>query len=154
MGDHLKVMSLIDQLEQDMITALKQKEKTKLSVIRMIRDAIKKEQIAQKRTLTEAEVLQIISRELKQRNEALEGFQKAGRKELAEQQEKEIQILKSYLPEPLSEEELSKIVQQVIEEVGASSKADMGKVMRGVMSRVQGRADGKKVNQMVQQYLA
>mgnify|MGYP001425997197 FL=1 len=154
MGDHLKVMSLIDQLEQDMITALKQKEKTKLSVIRMIRDAIKKEQIAQKRTLTEAEVLQIISRELKQRNEALEGFQKAGRKELVEQQEKEIQILKSYLPEPLSEEELSKIVQQVIEEVGASSKADMGKVMRGVMSRVQGRADGKKVNQMVQQYLA
>lgn len=154
MGDHLKVMSLIDQLEQDMITALKQKEKTKLSVIRMIRDAIKKEQIVQKRTLTEAEVLQIISRELKQRNEALEGFQKAGRKELAEQQEKEIQILKSYLPEPLSEEELSKIVQQVIEEVGASSKADMGKVMRGVMSRVQGRADGKKVNQMVQQYLA
>lgn len=136
-----------------MKTALKQKEKTKLSVIRMVRAAIKKEEIAQKRSLTDAEVLQIISRELKQRNEALEGFQKAGRQEQVEQQEEEIEILKAYLPEQLSDEELVKIVQLVIEEVGAASKADMGKVMRGVMSRVQGQADGKKVNQIVQQHL-
>ncbi len=118
-----------------MKTALKQKEKTKLSVIRMVRAAIKKEEIAQKRSLTDAEVLQIMSRELKQRNEALEGFQKAGRQEQVEQQEEEIEILKAYLPEQLSDEELVKIVQLVIEEVGAASKADMGKVMRGVMSR-------------------
>ena len=145
-------MNLTDRLEQDMKTALKQKEKRKLSVIRMVRAAIKKEEIDQKRSLEESEVLQILNRELKQRNESLHEFQKAGREELVQQQEEEIAILKTYLPEQLREEK-HELVRQVIAEVQAESKADIGKVMRAIMPRLEGRADGKRVNQMVQHYL-
>lgn len=146
-------MSLAERLNNDMKQAMKNQDKFKLSVIRMIRSSIKNAEIDQRRELSEEEVLDIINRELKQRKDSLHEFQKAGRDDLVEQSQKEIEVIHEYLPAQLTEEEVKAIVQQTIQEVGASSKAEMGKVMGALMPKVKGRADGKLVNQIVQQSL-
>ncbi|MWV45288.1 GatB/YqeY domain-containing protein [Paenibacillus sp. HJL G12] len=146
-------MNLSERLNEDMIQAMKSKEKFKLSTIRMVRSTIKNLEIDLKRTLDDNEVLDILSREIKQRKDALQEFKKAGRDDLAANVEAEIEIIGQYLPEQLSEEEIKVIVQQTIQETGASSKADMGKVMSALMPKVKGRSDGKVVNQVVQQFL-
>lgn len=146
-------MSLIDRLNDDMKLAMKSHDKLKLSVIRMVRAAIKNIEIDQRKTLDEQEVLDVLNREIKQRKDSLQEFDKAGRDDLAENLKSEIAILMDYMPQQLSEEEVKAIVQQTIQEVGASSKADMGKVMGALMPKVKGRADGKLVNQFVQQFL-
>ncbi|MEC0369891.1 GatB/YqeY domain-containing protein [Paenibacillus chibensis] len=146
-------MNLSERLNEDMIQAMKSKEKFKLSTIRMVRSTIKNLEIDLKRTLDDNEVLDILSREIKQRKDALQEFKKADRDDLAANVEAEIEIIGQYLPEQLSEEEIKVIVQQTIQETGASSKADMGKVMSALMPKVKGRSDGKLVNQVVQQFL-
>lgn len=146
-------MNLSERLNEDMKQAMRSKDKFKLSTIRMIRATIKNQEIDLKRTLDDAEVLDILSREIKQRKDSLQEFQKAGRDDLAETVEAEIVIVAEYLPAQLAEEEVKAIVQQTIQETGASSKADMGKVMAALMPKVKGRADGKLVNQVVQQCL-
>lgn len=146
-------MSLAERLNNDMKQAMKNQDKFKLSVIRMIRSSIKNVEIDHRRELSEEEVLDIINRELKQRKDSLHEFQKAGRDDLVEQSQKEIEVIHEYLPAQLTEEEVKAIVQQTIQEVGASSKAEMGKVMGALMPKVKGRADGKLVNQIVQQSL-
>ncbi|GAA4858315.1 GatB/YqeY domain-containing protein [Paenibacillus vulneris] len=147
-------MSLSDRLNEDMKLAMKSQDKFKLTVIRMVRAAIKNIEIDQRKTLDDQEVLDVLSREIKQRKDSLQEFEKAGRDDLAETVKAEIEILMEYLPQQLSEEEVKAIVQQTIQEVGASSKADMGKVMGALMPKVKGRADGKIVNQAVQQLLS
>ncbi|MDR0268987.1 GatB/YqeY domain-containing protein [Paenibacillus sp.] len=146
-------MNLSERLNEDMIQAMKSKDKFKLSTIRMVRSTIKNLEIDLKRTLDDNEVLDILSREIKQRKDALQEFKKADRDDLAVNVEAEIEIIGQYLPEQLSEEEIKVIVQQTIQETGASSKADMGKVMSALMPKVKGRSDGKVVNQVVQQFL-
>ncbi|CAM4347865.1 MULTISPECIES: GatB/YqeY domain-containing protein [Saccharibacillus] len=146
-------MNLSERLNEDMKQAMRSKDKFKLSTIRMIRATVKNQEIDLKRTLDDAEVLDILSREIKQRKDSLQEFKKAGRDDLAETVEAEIVIVAEYLPAQLAEEEVKAIVQQTIQETGASSKADMGKVMAALMPKVKGRADGKLVNQVVQQYL-
>ncbi|MDO3409166.1 GatB/YqeY domain-containing protein [Saccharibacillus sp. CPCC 101409] len=146
-------MNLSERLNEDMKQAMRSKDKFKLSTIRMIRATIKNQEIDTKRTLDDEEVLDILSREIKQRKDALHEFEKAGREDLAETVKAEIDIVAEYLPAQLGEEEVKAIVQQTIQETGASSKADMGKVMAALMPKVKGRADGKLVNQVVQQYL-
>lgn len=146
-------MNLSERLNEDMKQAMRSKDKFKLSTIRMIRATIKNQEIDLKRTLDDAEVLDILSREIKQRKDALQEFEKAGRDDLAETVKAEIVIVAEYLPTQLNEEEVKAIVQETIQETGASSKADMGKVMAALMPKVKGRADGKLVNQTVQQYL-
>ena len=146
-------MSLSERLNDDMKTAMRNQDKFRLSVIRMLRASIKNVEIDQRRTLADNEVLEIIGRELKQRKDSLQEFEKAGREDLAEAVKAEIDIVVAYMPEQLSEAEIAEIVKQTIEEVGASSKADMGKVMAALMPKVKGRADGKLVNQAVAQYL-
>ncbi|MED4603903.1 GatB/YqeY domain-containing protein [Paenibacillus validus] len=146
-------MSLSDRLNEDMKLAMKSQDKFKLSVIRMVRAAIKNIEIDQRKTLEEQEVLDVLNREVKQRKDSLQEFEKAGREDLAENLRAEIAILMEYMPQQLSDEEVKAIVQQTIQEVGASSKADMGKVMGALMPKVKGRADGKVVNQFVQQLL-
>lgn len=146
-------MSLTKQLDQDMKLALKNKDKHKLSTIRMLKSAIKKEEIDKKRPLNDDEVLSVIMREVKQRKDSLAEYKEAGRDDLADKEQAEIEMLSAYLPEQMSEEELKSLVQEVIQEVGASSKADMGKVMSAIMPKVKGRADGRLVNQMVQEIL-
>ena len=143
-------MGLNERLNDDMKQAMKNQDKFKLSVIRMIRSTIKNIEIDKKKALDDNEVLEILNREIKQRKDSLQEFEKAGRDDLSEQVKQEIEIIAEYMPEPLSEEELNAIVQQTIQEVGASSKTDMGKVMSALMPKVKGRADGKLINQMVQ----
>jgi uncharacterized protein YqeY len=146
-------MSLGERLNEDMKQAMKSQDKFKLSVIRMVRSSIKNLEIDLKRTLDDNEVLDVLGREVKQRKDSLQEFEKAGRDDLADSLKAELVILAEYLPQQLTEEEVKAIVQETIEQVGASSKADMGKVMTALMPKVKGRADGKIVNQFVQQLL-
>ncbi|MBP1961463.1 GatB/YqeY domain-containing protein [Paenibacillus aceris] len=146
-------MSLSDRLNEDMKQAMKSQDKFKLSVIRMVRSTIKNSEIDLKRSLDDNEVLDVLTREIKQRKDSLQEFTKAGRDDLAENLKAELVILAEYMPQQLSEEEVKAIVQQTIQQIGASSKADMGKVMTALMPQVKGRADGKLINQLVQQLL-
>ncbi|MBD0379104.1 GatB/YqeY domain-containing protein [Paenibacillus sedimenti] len=146
-------MSLSERLNEDMKQAMKSQDKFKLSVIRMVRSTIKNSEIDLKRTLDDNEVLDVLTREIKQRKDSLQEFEKAGRDDLADNLKAELVILAEYMPQQLSEEEVKAIVQQTIQQVGASSKADMGKVMTALMPQVKGRADGKLINQLVQQQL-
>jgi uncharacterized protein YqeY len=144
-------MSLTDKLNEDMKEAMRSQDKFKLSVIRMVRSSIKNMEIDLKRTLQDEEVLDVLQKELKQRKDAMQEFDKAGRVDLVDTLKKEIEILTGYLPEQLSEAQLIQIIQETISEIGATSKAEMGKVMAALMPKVKGRADGKLVNQLVQQ---
>ncbi|AGT32835.1 hypothetical protein M493_12950 [Geobacillus genomosp. 3] len=148
-------MSLLDRLNDDMKQAMKNKEKEKLSVLRMLKAALQNEAIKLgKSPLSEDEELTVLSRELKQRKDSLQEFENAGRSDLVEKAKTEIEIVQSYMPKPLSEDELRELIQQTIKEVGASSKADMGKVMSAIMPKVKGKADGSLVNKLVQQQLS
>lgn len=148
-------MSLSDQLLADMKEAMKQREagKIKLATIRMVRAAQKEAEIARKRELTDGEMLDVISRELKKRRDALVEYKKANRPQQVEQLREEISILRSYLPEQLGESELRELIDQVIASTGAQSAQDTGKVMKALMPVVKGRADGKLVNLLVKEML-
>ncbi|AXI09497.1 hypothetical protein CUC15_11455 [Oceanobacillus zhaokaii] len=147
-------MSLLDQLNQDMKLAMKSKDKETLSVIRMVKASIQNELInLGKATLSEDEELTILSREVKQRKDSLHEFKSAGREDLVNKVETELTIVQAYMPEQLTKEELLVIVQQAIQEVNATSKKDMGKVMSAVMPKVKGKADGSQINELVLQQL-
>ncbi|WP_338470297.1 GatB/YqeY domain-containing protein [Niallia sp. XMNu-256] len=147
-------MSLLERLNSDMKQAMKTKEKDKLGVIRMIKAAIQNESIRAGHDLSLEEELTVLSREVKQRKDSLHEFEKAGRDDLVEKIRTELQYVELYMPEQLSEEELSEIVKQAIAEVGASTKTEMGKVMSVLMPKVKGKADGSLVNKLVQQHLS
>lgn len=148
-------MSLKEQLTEDMKQAMKDREagKQRLSVIRMVRAAIKKVEIDTKTELAEDGVLDIIAKEVKMRRDSLEEFKKGGREDLVAQTEQEIAILTPYLPEQLSEEAIRALVTEAIAESGASGPKEMGKVMAVLMPKVKGRADGKLVNTIVRELL-
>lgn len=150
----VKYMSILDRLNEDMITAMRAKEKERLTTIRMLKSAIQNEEIELGRKLDEEEEVTILSREKKQRLESFEEFKKAGRDDLTEKLEKELALVDHYLPEQLSDEEVKEIVAQTVEEVGAESMQDMGKVMSAVMPKITGRADGGKINQLVRELLS
>ncbi|MHC0035863.1 GatB/YqeY domain-containing protein [Pseudoneobacillus sp. C159] len=148
-------MSLLERLNSDMKQALKSNEKDKLSVIRMLKAAIQNEELKlRKKGLTEEEELTVLSREMKQRKDSLHEFDKAGRNDLVEKLQFEISVVELYMPKQLSEEEIANIVKETIDAVGATSKADMGKVMAALMPKVKGKADGSLVNKLVQQHLS
>ena len=147
-------MSLVERLNSDMKQAMKNREKDKLSVIRMVKASLQNEGIKLgKQELSEDEELTVLSRELKQRKDSLQEFDKAGRQDLVEKLQSEIEIVGAYVPQQLSEDELNAIVTQAIAETNATSKADMGKVMSAVMPKVKGKADGSLVNKLVLQNL-
>ncbi|TYS68791.1 GatB/YqeY domain-containing protein [Sutcliffiella horikoshii] len=147
-------MSLLERLNTDIKQAMKDKDKEKLSVLRMVKSSIQNESIKHGRDLSEEEELTVLSRELKQRKDSLQEFDKAGREDLVHKLQGEIAIVEHYMPEQLSEDDLSAIVQQTIADVNATSKADMGKVMGALMPKVKGKADGSLVNKLVQQHLS
>ncbi len=148
-------MSIKEQLTEDMKTAMKDREagKLRLSVIRMVRSNIKNTEINEKRELNDDDVLAVLMKEVKMRQDSLEEFKKADRQELVAQAEEEIAILKKYLPAALSDEELKGVVAEVIAETGAAGPKDMGKVMPAVMAKTKGRADGKRISAMVRELL-
>ncbi len=147
-------MSLLERLNFDMKQAMKNKEKDKLGVIRMIKAAIQNESIKAGHDLSQEEELTVLSREVKQRKDSLHEFEKADREDLVEKIRTELKYVELYMPQQLSEEEVSEIVKQAIAEVGASSKAEMGKVMSVIMPKVKGKADGSLINKLVQQHLS
>lgn len=147
-------MSLLERLNNDMKQAMKNKEKDKLSVIRMVKASLQNEAIKTGHDLTEDEELTVLSREVKQRKDSLHEFEKAGRDDLVEKLRTELSYIVEYMPKQLTEEELSDLVKAAILETGASTKAEMGKVMAVLMPKVKGKADGSLVNKLVQQHLS
>ena len=148
-------MSLLEHLNNDMKQAMKNKEKDRLSVIRMIKASVQNEAIKLgKQELSEEEELTILSREMKQRKDSLHVFEEAGRQDLVEKLRTEMTVVELYMPKQLSEEELVEIVKATISEIGATSKAEMGKVMSVLIPKVKGKADGTLVNKLVQQHLS
>lgn len=147
-------MSLTIRLSEDMKQAMKDKDKETLSVIRMVRASLQNESIKLgKDELTEDEELTILSRELKQRKDSLQEFEAAGRDDLVEKTKKEIAILEPYMPAQISIDELKSLINETIQEIGASSMKDMGKVMGAIMPKVKGKADGSQINKLVQESL-
>ena len=149
-------MTLKEKLTADMKEAMKAKEagKQRLSVIRLVRGAIRQLEIDGKKELGDEDVLGVISKEAKQRRDAIEEFKKGGRDDLVAAAEAEIAILMEYLPKQLSKDEIKSLVQEAIAASGAASPKDMGKVMKELMPKVKGRADGKLVNEVVKEALA
>ncbi|RED65714.1 GatB/YqeY domain-containing protein [Cohnella lupini] len=146
-------MNLAERLNEDMKKALKDGNKFRLQTIRMVRASIKNQEIELRRPLDDNELLNILSRELKQRRDSLQDFERGGREDLVSNVKAEIEIISEYLPRQLTEEEVKVIVVQTMQETGASSKADLGKLMGALMPKVKGIADGKLVNAIVQQSL-
>ena len=149
-------MSLKEKLTADMKEAMKAREKgrQRLGVIRMVRGAIRQQEIDGQKELDDDAVLAVISKEVKQRRDSIEEFKKGGREDLVAQNEAEIAVLMAYLPQQMAEGEIRKLVQDAIAATGASSPKEMGKVMKELMPKVKGRADGKLVNQIVRELLS
>ncbi|MBN1640185.1 MAG: GatB/YqeY domain-containing protein [Anaerolineae bacterium] len=146
-------MSLQEQLAADLKVALREKDDARKSAIRMALAALKYARVAVNRDLTQDEMLGALSKEVAQRHKAMEEFRQGGRADLVERERIELDILEAYLPQPLTEDEIIELAREVIAEVGASGPKDMGQVMRAIMPRVRGRADGSHVNQIVRQLL-
>ncbi|MGL4547088.1 GatB/YqeY domain-containing protein [Eubacterium aggregans] len=146
-------MTLKEQLQADLKTAMKEKDKVRKATITMIRAAILQVEKDQKVVLDDYAVLDIISKQRKQRRDALEDFEKAERDDLIEQTKAEMAVIDAYLPKQLSREEIEAIVDETITETGVQSAKDMGKIMGALMPKVKGLADGKLVNQIVREKL-
>lgn len=148
--------SLNERLIADMKEAMKQREagKIRLSTIRLLRAAQKEAEVARKRVLNDDEILELIVREVKKRKDAIPEYQKANRPDSIKQFEEEIAVLTTYLPEQMDEDALKSIIQDIINQTGASSAKDMGRVMQALLPQIRGRADSKAVSQMVKEMLS
>ena len=146
-------MSLLKRLDEDLKAAMKRSESIRLSALRMAKAAIKNVQIDKGRELSDEEILSVLSSKAKQRRESIEQFSKGGREELAEKERQELAVLQSYMPAQLSPDEIEQLIVQAIEESSARSEADMGRVMKLLMPKIKGVADGKWVNNRVRELL-
>ena len=146
-------MSLKERLLEDMKLAMRDKDSIKKNAIQMARAAVLQVEKDNKITLDDDGIIDIIAKEVKKRRDSLSDFEKGGRQDLVDDLKKEIDILLQYLPQQLSEEELEGIVKQAIEDTGASSARDLGKIMQAVLPKVKGRADGKMINQIAKRLL-
>jgi len=147
-------LSLVKRLEGEVKDAMLARDATRRDALRLILNSLRAAEKDLQRPLSDDEELQVLQRERKRRNEAAEAFRAGGREEQATQEEAELAILEEFMPEPLSEEELERIVDDAIAETGATSLRDMGRVMADVMPQVAGRADGSAVGQIVREKLA
>lgn len=146
-------MSVKAEIQKALTEAMKSKDEVTKVPLRLVMASIKETEIEKQEELSDPEVLRILQKEAKARLDTISDAEKAGRPDLIEQAEAELAVLKRFLPEELSDEALEKIVKETIEEEGASSMADMGSVMKAIMPKVQGRADGSKVSQLVRKHL-
>jgi uncharacterized protein YqeY len=147
-------VSLIEEIDDELKDAMRARDAERRDTLRLILNALKSSQKELQRPLSEEEELQVLQRERKRRIEAAEAFRTGGREEQAAAEERELEVLKEFMPEPLSEDEVEEIVDDVIAEVGATSMADLGRVMADVMPQIAGRADGSQVSQIVREKLA
>jgi len=150
-------MTLLERVDSDLKEAMRARDATRLGVLRMLKSALKYAAIAKsgaEAELSEAEAAQVIRKQARQRQDSIESFEKGGRVELAKKEKEELSILNGYLPRAMSGDELAKIVREAIAETGATSKAQMGAVMKAVQAKVAGRADSRTLSTEVQKQLA
>jgi uncharacterized protein len=141
---------LTDKINSEMKDAMRAKDAARLSTLRMLKSAVEYYKIEKKQEkLTDADVAAVIKKQIKQRQDSIDGFERGGRTDLVEKERAELTVLKSYLPEELSEAQIEEIVNATIAELGASTKSDMGKVMKAVQIKAAGRADNRLVSQIV-----
>ncbi|WP_409228590.1 GatB/YqeY domain-containing protein [Gudongella sp. SC589] len=146
-------MSLKDKLMEDLKSSMKNKDTIRKNTVTMVRAAVKQREVDERIELTDEDILEIISKQLKEKKMAIEEFKKGSRQDLVDTTESEIEILLEYLPEQLNEEEVERIVKETIEEIGATSIKDIGLVMKSTMPKVKGMADGNMVNKAVRKLL-
>jgi uncharacterized protein len=150
-------MTTIERVDADLKEAMRAKDTTKLGVLRMLKSALTYAVIAKSGTdaeLSDAEAAQVIRKQVKQRQDSIESFEKASRAELVEKEKTELSILNGYLPQQMNADEISKVVRETIAEAGATSRAQMGAVMKALQVKVAGRVDGKALSAEVQKQLA
>ena len=149
-------MTLQERLDLDLKEAMRARDATKLGVLRMLKSALKYAAIAKsggETELSDAEAAQVIHKQARQRQDSIESFEKGGRTELANKEKEELSILNAYLPQAMTADELVKVVRETIAEIGATSKAQMGAVMKALQAKVAGRVDGKALSAEVQKQL-
>lgn len=144
---------MVEKLKQDMIEAMKAKDKERLTTIRMIKGDLDKEHIDKKREINDDLLIEVVNRGIKQRKDSIAEFEKGGREDLIEKTQAEIDILKSYLPEQLSEEEVLSIIDEAFQLVNPEGPRDMGKIMKEVQPKLKGRADMKHVSELIKSKL-
>ena len=150
-------MKLEERVDADLKDAMRARDATKLGVLRMLKSAMKYaaiEKSGAEAEISEAEAVQVIRKQVKQRQDSIESFEKGGRPELAAKEKEELSVLSGYLPEQMATEELTKIVRDTIAELNATSKAQMGAVMKALQAKISGRVDGKTLSQEVQKQLS
>ena len=147
-------MTLSSRLQDDLTTAIRDRDELRRDTLRMVIAAAYNVSKQARRELTDDEVVQVLTREVRTRNESVEAYAAAGRTEMAERERAEIGIIRAYLPEQIDVAELERLVREAVDESGATSPRDMGKVMAALMPKVRGRADGKQVSGLVAQELA
>ncbi len=147
-------MSLNEQIAKDMVTYMKSKDSFSLGVVRMVKGAIQLEKINLKRDLNDDEVIAVVAKQIKMRNDSIQEFEKAGREDLVTQYQKEIDLLNKYMPAQLSEEEINAVIDEAFASVNPTGPKDMGLVMREVSPKLKGRADMGKVNALIKDRLA
>lgn len=145
--------ALTEQIRADLTAAMKAQQKEKTGTLRMLQAAMKNEQINAGRELSDQEAMAVILKAVKQRQDSIEQYRAANRPELADKEQSEIEIIRGYLPPELSDEELEAGVREIIASTGAQSKKDLGKVMKEATARYKGRADGKKIQELVARLL-
>ncbi len=143
-----------EQILKDLVSAMKEKDKEKLAVLRMVKGAMQLEEINKKAELKDDEVIAVLAKQIKTRRESITEFKKGNREDLVEQTEKEIAILETYMPEQLSDEEVSKIIEEAIKKINASAPSDMGKVMGIITPQLRGKADMSAVSKIVKDKLS
>ena len=146
-------ISLKDKITADMKVAMRAKDKQRLGVIRLIQAAIKQREVDERISLDDTQVIVVLDKMLKQRRDSIEQYEKAGRQDLADQEAFEIQVIKTYLPQPLTETELADLITQAIQTTGATSIKDLGKVMGILKAQVQGRTEMKPLSDQIKQRL-
>lgn len=147
-------MCLAKRLEEDFVTAFKAKKTDHVAVLRMLKAAIKNKQVEFRRELSDNEVLDVVAKQAKQRQESIDQFRSAGRFDLVEIEERELHILRSYMPIALTAAELSEVVDAAIRALGASGMKDMGRVMNSILAEYAGRVDGKELSSLVRAKLS
>ncbi len=147
-------MTLISEIEVEVKDALRERDTERLDTLRLVLSALRAAEKELLRPLDESEELQVLQRERKRRVEAAEAFRAAGREEQADKEERELDVIEEFMPEPIDEDELEEIVDDAIAETGATSLRDLGRVMADVMPQVAGRADGSTVSRLVREKLA
>ena len=146
-------MNLNEKIQDDLKTAMKEKDNFRLGVIRMVKGAIQLAKINSKDELSNEQIIDVISKQIKMRKDSINEFTKAGRLDLAEQNEKEIEILNEYMPEQLSPEEIEKIINEAFEIINPTSQKQMGLIMKEVSPKLKGRADMGEVNKIIKSKL-